>query len=77
MNDPIYIVFSVPALIAYGMGVWALKGWVDNRQTKAALLKKAEQVISALEDMSKRNSNAQAAADAATLTDLQNRFRAL
>jgi hypothetical protein len=76
MNELIAI-FSIPALIAYGMGVWGLKGWVDNRQTKAALLAKAEKVIGALEDLSKKNSNAQAAADAATLTDLQNRFRAL
>jgi hypothetical protein len=75
--NELMMVFAPSALIAAGMGGWALKGYWDGRQTKAALLKKAEQVISALEDMSKRNSNAQAAADAATLTDLQNRFRAL
>jgi hypothetical protein len=76
MNEIMYV-FAPSALIAAGMGGWAAKGYWDGRQTKAALLKKAEKVIGALEDLSKKNSNAQAAADAATLVDLQNRFRAL
>ncbi len=70
-------VFAPSALIAAGMAGWVLKGFWDGRQSKAALLKKAEQVISALEDLNKKNTNAQAAADAATLNGLQERFRAL
>jgi hypothetical protein len=78
MNELVYVYIFVPsALIAAGMGGYGFRGWLMKRNSKSALLEKAEQVISALEDMSKRNSNAQAAADAATLTDLQNRFRAL
>jgi hypothetical protein len=76
MNELMYV-FAPSALIAAGMGGWALKGFWDGRQTKAALLKKAEEAISALEEISKKTSNAQAAADAATLEDLQKRFSAL
>lgn len=70
-------VFAPSALIAAGMAGWVLKGYWDGRQTKAALLKKAEEVISQLEELAKKNSNAQAAADAATLQGLQDRFKAL
>ena len=70
-------IFAPSALIAAGMGGWALKGFWDGRQSKAQLLKKAEEVIGQLEDLSKKNSNAQAAADDATLKDLQSRFKAL
>jgi hypothetical protein len=76
MNELMYV-FAPSALIAAGMGGWMLKGIWDGRQTKAALLKKAEEVIGQLEDLSKKNSNAQAAADDATLKDLQTRFKAL
>ncbi len=76
MTELMYI-FAPSALIAAGMAGWGLNSWYSNRQTKAALLKKARDVIEALEDLSKQNSNAQAAADAATLTELQGRFRAL
>jgi hypothetical protein len=76
VNELMYV-FAPSALIAAGMGGWALKGFWDGRQTKAALLKKAEEAISALEEISKKTSNAQAAADAATLEDLQKRFASL
>jgi hypothetical protein len=76
MNE-LMMVFAPSALIAAGMGGWAAKSWWDGRQTKAQLLKKAEEVIGKLEDLSKKNSNAQAAADDATLKDLQTRFKAL
>ncbi len=59
------------------MAGWGLKGWWAGRKTKSALLKKAEEAISDLEDLAKQNSNAQAAADAATLQGLQERFKAL
>ena len=76
MNELVYV-FAPSALIAAGMAGWGLKGYMDNRQSKAALLVKAEKVIGQLEDLNKKNSNAQAAADAATLNGLQERFRAL
>ena len=70
-------VFAPSALIAAGMGGWALKGWYSGRKTKAALLAKIDEDMKALEDLMRQNSNAQAAADAATLAGLQERFKAL
>lgn len=70
-------VFAPSLAVGAGMAGWVLKGYWDNRKTKAALLKRVEEAISDLEELNKKNSNAQAAADAATLTGLQERFRAL
>jgi hypothetical protein len=76
MNELMYV-FAPSALIAAGMGGWGLKGYMDGRKTKAALLKRAAEAISALEEISRQTSNAQAAADAANLEELQKRVSAL
>ena len=76
MNE-LMMVFAAPAAVALVLATWSARGWYDSRGTKAQLLKKAEEVIGQLEDLAKKNSNAQAAADDATLKDLQGRFKAL
>jgi hypothetical protein len=70
-------VFAVPAAAAVALGGWSVRGWYDSRQTKAVLLKRVEEAIDALEALEKKNTTAQAAADAATLDGLQKRLSAL
>jgi hypothetical protein len=76
MNELMYV-FAPSALIAAGMGGWGLKGYMDGRKTKEALLKKAAAVVKELEEVFTKTSNAQAAADAANLEELQKRISAL
>ncbi len=70
-------VFIPSALVAAGMGGWALKGWHAARNTKAALLKNVDEAVSALEALEKKNTSAQQAADDATLLALKNRLHSL
>jgi len=75
--NPIYAVFAVPAGVAILLGGWSLRGWYDGRQSKANLLKTADEAISALENAYKKDTTAQQAADDATLLALKNRLHAL